>query len=156
MARANVRLDWEGRQVLSLTQKAMTAGLREAAKFARTGIKGELGTKGPSPEGSPPGKVSGELRKAVSYRVKSRAGRFSAMDVGVMRPNRYDRKYPGESYAKALRLARGYTGKDRLGRMYRQRGRPFVDPFVNQNKARIAQIVQDTASTWMPKAKKGT
>ncbi|MDZ7732201.1 MAG: hypothetical protein U5R31_03035 [Acidimicrobiia bacterium] len=156
MATTKVSLSWESRQMVTLSQKAMTAGLREAGKYARRGIKAELGTSGPSAEGSPPGKVSGDLRRAVSYRVKSRARRFSAMDVGVLRPNRYDRKYPGEAYAKALRLARGFTGRDRLGRFYRQRGRPFVDPFLRRNESRMAQIVQDTASTWMPKAKRGS
>lgn len=152
---ARVKLTWQDKQLLGYVQGAMTAGLREAAKEARKGIKAELGSKGPSSEGQPPGKVSGELRKAVSYRVKTRRGKFSAMDVGVLRPNRYDRRYPGESYAKALRLARGFTGRDRLGRMYRQRGRPFVDPWLRQNRQRMVAIVHTTASTWMPKAKKG-
>lgn len=152
---ARVRLDWQSRQILTYAQQAMTAGLREAAKEARRGIKAELGRRGPSPEGQAPGKVSGDLRKAVGYRVKSRKGRFSAMDVGVIRPNRYDRSYPGESYAKALRLARGYTGRDRAGRMYHQRGRPFVDPWLRENQQRMVGIVRTTASTWMPKAKKG-
>lgn len=156
MARSSVKLTWQGRQMVSLTQKAMTAGLREAGKFARRGIKAELGARGPSAEGSPPGKVSGDLRKAVSYRVKSRAGKFSAMDVGVLRPNRYDDGYPGEAYAKALRLSRGFTGRDRLGRFYRQQGRPFVDPFLRRNEKHMADLVQLTASTWMPKAPKGS
>lgn len=152
---ARVKLSWEGKQVEALTTKAMAAGLREAGKVARKGIKAELRGKGPSPEGSPPGKVSGDLSRAISYRTKTRRGKFLALDVGVIRPNKRDQKYPGEMYAKALRLARGFVGRDRKGRVYSQRGRPFVDPYVNRNRSKLADIVASTASTWLPKAKKG-
>lgn len=149
------KLDWDDKQLVKMSQDALTAGLREAGKFARKGIKSELrGSEVPAPRG--PGKQSGDLARAVSYRVKKKAGKFSAMDVGVIRPNKYDRKYPGESYAKALRLARGFVGRDRLGRVYSQRGRPFVDRFLAANEQKIVGIVQDTASTYMPKAKKGS
>lgn len=154
MAKSKVKLDWRDDQVLKLTQKALAAGLREAGKFSRKGIRAELGRAGPTAEGSPPGKVSGDLRRAVIYRTKSRKGKYVAMDVGVLRPNPRDQKYPGEMYALALRLARGFVGRDRLGRTYSQRGRPFIDPFVNRNRGRLAQIVQQTASSWMPKAKR--
>lgn len=151
-----VQVSWESKQLVKLTQKAMTAGLRDAGKFARKGIKAELGGAGPSAEGQAPGKVSGDLRKSVGYRVKSKTGKYSAMDVGVLRPSRYDDGFPGEAYAKALRLARGFTGRDRAGRLYRQRGRPFVDPFLRRNVRQMANIVEQTASTWLPKAKKGS
>lgn len=151
---STVKLDWEDKQLLKLTQKALAAGFREAGKYARKGIKAELGGAAGQPEGSAPGKVSGDLQKAVAYRVKEKAGKFVAMDVGVLRPSRYDRKFPGEMYAQALRLARGFVGRDRLGRTYSQRGRPFVDPFVNREKAHLAELVKDTASTWMPKARR--
>lgn len=153
-SKANVKLSWESKQVEGLATKAMAAGLREGGKFARAGIKAALRRAGPSSEGSAPGKLSGELARAVGYRAKVRKGKFVALDVGVLRPNSRDKKYPGEAYAKALRLARGFVGRDRLGRTYSQRGRPFVDPFLAANRERIAQIVADTASNWMPKAKK--
>lgn len=153
---AKVTLTWESKQLVTLSQKAMTAGLREAGKYARKGLKAEL--RGAKAQNAPagPGKVSGELAKTVSYRVKQRAGKFSAMDVGVIRPNPHDKKYPGESYAKALRLARGFVGRDRLGRVYSQRGRPFVDRFLSRERSKLVEIVNDTANTWMPKAKKGS
>ena len=152
--KATATLSWESKQLEALATKAMVAGLREAGKFARAGIKATLRSSGPSAEGSPPGKVSGDLARAISYRAKTKKGRFTALDVGVLRPNPRDRKYPGEMYAKALRLARGFVGRDRLGRTYSQRGRPFVDPFINANRERLADIVTSTASSWMPKAKK--
>lgn len=144
---------WEDRQLLTLTQKAMAAGLKAAGVEARRDIKAMLGGAAGSAPGSTPGRVSGDLVRAVMMRSKTKAGRFVALDVGVLRPNRYDRGYPGEAYAKALRLARGYTGRDRRGRVYRQAGRPFIDRWLEQNRSRIAATVENTASTWMPKAR---
>lgn len=152
--RGGATLTWEDKQLLKLTEKAMVAGFREAGKFARTGIRASLGGAAGSSPGQAPGKVSGDLQRAVSYKVKKKPGRFIAMDVGVLRPSRYDREFPGEMYAQALRLARGYAGRDREGRAYIQAARPFVDPFINRESAHLADIVRDTASTWMPKAKR--
>lgn len=155
-ANAKVTITWEDKQLVGLAQKAMTAGLRKAAQHGKKAIKAQLSGPAGSSPGTGPGKVSGELQRAVSYRVKQKAGRFSAMDVGVLRPNKYDKKFPGEAYAKALRLARGYVGRDRTGRIYSQRPRPFVDAVLAREKKTMANIVESTASTWMPKAKKGS
>lgn len=159
MARSQVTLDWSDRQVVTMTGRAFAAGLREAGKLARRGVKAEVGGRGPSAPGQPPGKVSGNLQRAVSYRVKTRAGKFVALDVGWLRPSTYDSKAPGKSFpgrmhAQALRLARGYTGRDRQGRTYRQAARPVVDNWLAANKAEMARTVEQTASTWMPKARR--
>jgi hypothetical protein len=160
MSTSSVEVRWDNKALMKSTQQAFRAALGEAGKHGRKEIKAELGGAKNSPEGGPPGVDTGTLRKAVSYRIKSRAGRYVAVDVGVLMKSPWDSKakgkaFPGRMHAQALRLARGYVGTDRLGRRYSQRGRPFVDPVLRREKDRLAQIVQTTASSWMPKAKKG-
>lgn len=152
--RASTGLTWDQKQIEGMTQKAITAGLRQAAQHGRKRIKAKL-TSGGS---SVPGVDTGMLRRSVQYRVKSRKGRFVVVDVGVLRPSSNDSKargksFPGRMHAQALRLARGYTGRDRLGRYYSQRPRPFVEPVLNAEKETMARIVRTTAENWMPKPK---
>lgn len=153
-SRTTATVRTNSRPLVKSVQTAMTAGLREAAKHGRREIKAALSGPAGSEPGQPPGKVTGRLARSVGYRVKSKAGKFSVVDVGVLRPSRYDEKFPGEMHAIAVRLARGFVGIDRLGRTYAQQPRPFVAPVLAREKAEMARIIEDTAKTHTPKAKK--
>lgn len=155
---SKVEMRWDTKKIETMTAKALEAGLREAAKHGRKAIKAELGGGADSPAGGPPGKVSGALRRSVGYRVKKRRGKYVLVDVGVLRPSPWDSKapgraFPGRMHAQAVRLASGFVGRDRKGRLYQQRPRPFVEPVLRRDKKKMATIVRDTSAKWMPKAK---
>lgn len=153
MASTSVKMTWNDKALLRVTEQAMAAGLREAGKHGRKAIRATLGGSAGSPEGGPPGKVSGRLQKAVAYKSKRRAGRYVLVDVGILRRSPQDRKYPGEMHAMALRLSRGYVGTDRKGRTYSQGARPFIEPVLAAERQAMANIVQKKASAFMPKTK---
>lgn len=157
MSAARHRITWKGDQVNADATKAMAAGLREAGKYGRKTIRGWIGTSAGSPEGGPPGSVSGNLRKAVGYKVRVRRNKYIVANIGVLSKSPYDSKAPGKSFpgrmhAQAARLAAGYKGTDRLGRKYSQRGRPFAD--LTSDGPVLAQKVKAGAAAYMPKAKK--
>lgn len=147
-------MSWSNKQIEQMTQKAIRAGLSEAGKHGRRAVKARLASGGDAT----PGMVSGVLRRSVSYRVKSRKGRYVVVDVGVLLPSSWDAKakgkpFPGRMHAQALRLARGFTGTDRKGRRFNQRPRPFIEPTLNSERERMARIVRTTAGSWMPRPK---
>lgn len=156
--RTTVKLTWAKDGIVDDVDKAMAAGLKAAGIHGRKAIKAELAGRPDSPEGGPPGKVSGNLQKAVTSRAFRKKGKYVGVDVGVPKKSSYDNKgpgkhYPGRMHAQAVRLARGFVGKDRRGRIYQQRGRPFAEPVLKREGAKMGQIVKDEARAYMPKPK---
>lgn len=156
MATSRHRITWRGDQVAGDATKAMAAGLREVGKHGRKVIRARIKNSPGSAPGGPPGSVSGNLKRSVGYKVRVRKRRYIVANIGVLSRSTYDAKakgktFPGRMHAQALRLARGYNGTDRLGRTYRQRGRPFAD--LSDQRDQLADKLTAAAAAYMPKAK---
>lgn len=156
MTGARVRVTWRGDEINAEVTKAMAAGFREAGKHGRKVQRARIKQSPGSAEGGPPGSVSKNLRKSIAYRVRTRKKRYIVANIGVPKKSPYDSRAPGKSFpgrmnAQATRLARGFTGKDRLGRTYHQRGRPFADLMDEKNT--LATKVRTGAAAYMPRAK---
>lgn len=120
---------WYGPQVFSRVDRGVYHGLQIAGKHLADQVRGTLGGPANSPEGGPPGKVSGELQKSIGYKIGRAPEGGWKMKVGVV-------KGGWEVYAKAVRLSAGFVGRDRLGRFYSQGPRPFLVPVMKTEAVR--------------------
>jgi hypothetical protein len=152
------KISWQGKKIEQLTVKALTAGVRAGAIHGRAQLRAELRKPGPSSPGSPPGMRSGQLAKAVTFRIKTRKGKYVLADVGVLNPSPQDanakgKTFKGRMHAQALRLDRGYVGRDRLGRVYNEPARPFIRPVLDRERRVMIRKAREASRQWMPKAK---
>jgi hypothetical protein len=106
----------------------MRVALREVRDQVRVDLSGPAGSRA----GGPPGKVDGDLIKAIRYSVRTK-GDLVLGAVGVL-------KDPDQA-AKGARLAGGFAGKDRNGRMYSEAPRPWLVPVVRRNSKRIVDHI---------------
>jgi len=157
-SKTSMTFSWESATILADVDKAMAAGLKAAGLFAKKEMQAALSGPADSPEGGPPGQVSGTLRKSITARAFKKKGKYVGVRVGVPIKSPYDSKaegkpFPGRMHAQAVRLAAGFTGRDRKGRIYNQRPRPFAEPTIKRNKAKISALIKDEAGRYMPKPK---
>lgn len=127
-------IDWRGKELKAETRRAVSNGLRKALRRLRDEVRKDLSGPADSPEGGPPGMVTAQLRDAVKHKVSSDAKGITAV-IGVLDDT--------EAMAYGARLGGGFAGRDRLGRLYSQAPRPWLEPAVERN---AAQIVDDVAS----------
>lgn len=142
---ANVRFHWADRPVMDDVQQAMTAGMEMAGQRARSSIKAELSGPPGSAPGEPPGKLTGELQNAVDYRLFRKRHKYVGVEAGVPRQS--------PVYPQASRLASGFTGRDRLGRLYSQAARPFASTVLRRDSSRLGSAIKDGAARLMPQPK---
>lgn len=149
---------WEDIEIKAAVDKAMAAGLKEAGKYAKKQMQAALSGPSGSKPGGPPGKVSGNLRKAVAAQAFRKKGKYVGVRVGIPLKSPYDSKadgkaFPGRMHAQAVRLAAGFAGRDRKGRIYNVRPRPFAEPVLTRNRDKLGDLVKEGARSYMPKTK---
>lgn len=123
---------WDQKRVVREMRKETTKGMRRAMKHVRLVVRAELAGPSPSPEGGPPGKVEGDLIRAVRHWVKVRRNTVSGF-VGV-------RDDPVQ-FAAGARLAGGFVGRDRDGRVYDQKPRPWLQPVLRREANKVVEII---------------
>lgn len=123
---------WNAEGVVAKVSKDAEAGMRKAADAIVRQVQAGLSGSSPSPEGSPPGEVTGELIRSVTAKPTS-SGNGPEVLVGVV-------DNP-EQAAKGARLAGGFVGRDALGRFYNEKPRPWLAPVVLRNKDAIVRDI---------------
>lgn len=83
--------------------------------------------KNPSKPGEPPKKVSTRLFGSITHRILR--GPYTV--IGII----------GTNIPYGRRLEYGFTGRDRLGRVFDMKPRPFLRPAVANNLIQIKQIL---------------
>jgi hypothetical protein len=123
---------WDQRKVIRALRGEVTKGMRRAMKHVRVTVRAELSGPAGSPPGGPPGKVDGDLIRAVRHKVKVKRNTVSGF-VGVLDD-------PVQA-AKGARLAGGFAGRDRDGRLYSQQPRPWLAPVLRREADKVVEII---------------
>lgn len=125
-------VEWDDKRFRRELRNGVTRGMRKAVRFARDEIRAELSSPGPSAPGEPPGKIDGDLIRAVRHKVnRPRWGVVGV--VGVLNDP--------EQAAKGARLAGGFTGVDSKGRVFSQEPRPWLMGPIERNADRILDLI---------------
>ena len=131
------KLEWNAEQVEKNTQKKLQTNMKRAMLFAEGQAKkkvsrGNLDGDNPSLPGEPPKVVTGVLRANIGHSTRTQGmDVIGALGVKNGPANRY-----------AMRLELGFTGTDSMGRTYNQLPRPFLQPTIDDNRAKILEILQ--------------
>lgn len=125
-------VEWNDKAFKKALRNGVSRGMRSAAKFGRDEVRKELGGPAGSAPGQPPGKVDGDLIRAVKHKVQR--PRWGVVGIiGI-----FD---DPEQAAKGARLAGGYAGTDSAGRTYTEQPRPWLLPVIRRNAAAIVRRV---------------
>ena len=127
-------VEWNDKELIASVRRSMAKRLRSVGKSIAAEMRQDLSGPAGSPPGGPPGRVDGDLIAAVGHSVRQDR-RGITMAVGVLRDP--------VQFAKGARLAGGFVGRDRDGRVYNQAPRPWAAPVVERNSGRIvAELTQ--------------
>jgi hypothetical protein len=123
---------WNAAGIVEASLKVSERRMGMAVTLVQRDIKVSLNVgnpKGdaPSAPGEPPRKVSGRLFGSIFVKVIRNASQV----LGVVGTN--------VKYARRLEL--GFVGKDALGRMFRQKPRPFIRPAFVRLRDQIKRIL---------------
>lgn len=129
--------DFQINQVIRETEREVEKRMKKAVMFLegqtkRLVSRGNRTGTNPSRPGEPPKVVSGTLRSNIGHEVR-KEGRTVVGAVGV-------RMGPADKYA--MRLELGFRGTDSKGRNVRQEERPYLRAALEQNKAKVARILE--------------
>lgn len=124
--------EWRDADLKRVIRNAASKGMRRAVKMLAEEAKAELGGPAGSRPGQPPGRVDGDLIRAVKYKVNRPRWGVQGV-VGII-------KDP-EQAAKGARLAEGFAGKDAKGRTISEGPRPWLAPVVKRNGAKVVSMI---------------
>lgn len=121
------------RNVSKELEKRMKKALLSSERFTKVLVsRGNIGGGNPSKPFEPPKVVTGVLRSAIGFQIRKEG--FTVIGVlGV-------RKGPADDYA--IRLEKGFVGRDSLGRVYNQKPRPYLVPTLTQHGPTILNIIR--------------
>lgn len=129
--------EWRDKDLKRVIRNATSKGMRRAVKMLRDEVRANLGGPAGSREGQPPGRVDGDLIRAVKHKVNR--PRWGVQGVVGIIDN-------PEQAAKGARLAEGFAGKDSAGRTISEGPRPWLAPVVRRNGSKVVSII--TSEGW--------
>lgn len=128
-------ISWNKPKIAALLKENGRAGMNYAGAWLEGFTKKSFLDMQGSPEGGPPGVVTGSLRRSVTHKPNDTADEVSEKIGANM------------EYARRLEL--GFAGTDKAGRNINQGPRPSLRPAVYDHKVEILKA-------YIQGAKKGT
>jgi hypothetical protein len=130
----NFRIDIGGIEAVEAKLRAIEVQMKELLYLATAGGANVIVREGKINSGKGgefPNRITGNLMRSIKAIPKESTSTRCVFEIGS------DMNY-------AARLEYGFSEKDKLGRQYHQKPRPYLRPALDENKDRVNEAFRDT------------